>query len=157
MPDVFTTWFGYYPKLIPAELDAYSTPGETDVGCWGPWDSGNLEIGPIDKFIPDLEVAGLVGATPRETRKFKDKFTSAILGPRSDPQWNNGTYCTYKYVRQEDLCSSGKTYAVVDAALETDWTSQAKNGEMPKELKDIGCSWSEGESAIQSYAKYLPE
>jgi len=32
-----------------------------------------------------------------------------------------------------------------------------KNGEMPKELKDISCAWSEGEPGIQSYAKYLPE
>jgi prepilin-type N-terminal cleavage/methylation domain-containing protein len=127
--EMYKIKFGKYPD----NADYWS-----DVGCWGWWDAGNNINGENDPFLQVLVDNGFMSKTPRETGDIRDG-------------WNS--QCTYRYAKYTGTCDCiGKTYAVLYAALETNYTKESNTNETPQCLRSC---WTEG--TFKDYQIYLEE
>lgn len=90
--------YGAYPEEI-------KDTNQSVTGCWWDWESGTTLNGQNDQFLQIL-VTG--------------SFLRSSVIEKSPVLESNESKCSYKYVRNTNVCGSGKTYAVLFAYVEGD-------------------------------------
>jgi prepilin-type N-terminal cleavage/methylation domain-containing protein len=84
------------------------------LGCWSDWEVGNAASN--NTFLQALVDEGLVSRTPKESSAITDGWS---------------TQCTYRYIRQANMCDLGGTWAMLYTTLETNYTEPARTDERP--------------------------